>query len=265
MSTVGAMYHALTNALPEPFRRRVTRAVDRQPVRRTVSGWEMLLPRGTARQYAGNYEPVTTRWIRETAPTTTGALVDVGAHVGYYTLLLATTCPDRQVIAYEPVAENLKLLRKNVATCPRVEVIDAAVGERTGPRGMRIVTSSSEHGFYASPRTELRKIETVEEVRLDALPEPIGFVKIDTEGAEIEALNGLGAMRPHLVVEWAPHIQEAAGRHPMDLIDWLTGPYAITVLADMTGRTLSLDATLDEYRHGTFDGFANLACVPRTS
>lgn len=60
---------------------------------------------------------------------------DVGAHVGYYTLLAAIhTGPKGKVYAFEPVPRNLAFLRKHLALnrIGNAEVVEAAVSSAAG-------------------------------------------------------------------------------------------------------------------------------------
>lgn len=60
---------------------------------------------------------------------------DVGAHVGFYTLLLAELVgPDGRVFAFEPLPGNLELLRRHVEMngYRNVRVVPAALGDFDG-------------------------------------------------------------------------------------------------------------------------------------
>ena len=62
----------------------------------------------------GRYEPETTRLFKETVKPGM-VVVDIGAHVGYYTLLAAKQVgPDGKVYAFEPEPGNHALLLKNI-------------------------------------------------------------------------------------------------------------------------------------------------------
>src|SRR3989304_1382083 len=65
-----------------------------------------------------------------------GAVVyDIGAHVGYYTLLASVLCgPSGKVFAFEPSPRNLSRLRWHVSAngCRNVIVFDNALSDRVG-------------------------------------------------------------------------------------------------------------------------------------
>lgn len=126
---------------------------------------------------------------------------DVGANVGYFTLLMSRLCGETgKVLAFEPHAPNLVYLRRHLDLnrCTNVTVVRAAVGARSGRA--RFAPTHSRWTARLDPAGELE----VEVVSLDALlaagTSPPAFVKIDAEGAEIEVLRGAG----RLVLESGP-------------------------------------------------------------
>ncbi len=82
----------------------------------------------------GKYEPYETQLIlRQTKIGDT--VVDVGANIGYYTLLLANKVGKTgKVYAFEPDKINFEILAKNVKenNLENVVMINAAVGKKEG-------------------------------------------------------------------------------------------------------------------------------------
>lgn len=117
---------------------------------------------------------------------------DVGAHVGFYTLLFAQlTGPKGKVYAFEPVPENLAYLRRHVAMngFRNVEVLPVALCDHDGMEMFDRGPDSSMGRL--DPQGELR----VECRQADALLEsgdvrPPDIVKIDVEGGEADVLRG---------------------------------------------------------------------------
>jgi FkbM family methyltransferase len=121
---------------------------------------------------------------------------DIGAHVGYYTLLSARMAGSSgKVFAFEPLPRNARYLERHVELneAKNVTIIEAAVTDETG-------TSS----FVQSPTSLEGRISpegglTVETVSLDDLLTsgriaPPNVVKIDVEGAEALVLAGASAV-----------------------------------------------------------------------
>jgi FkbM family methyltransferase len=130
---------------------------------------------------------------------------DVGAHVGFYTLLAAQCVgPRGQVVAFEPELRNLGYLRRHLELnrVTNVEVVEAAVAAASGWGNFRPGLSPSMGRLASAGATRVPTVAL--DVLVDeGLPAP-GVVKMDIEGGEAEALLGarrvLTAHHPRLLV-----------------------------------------------------------------
>lgn len=135
-------------------------------------------------------------------------VLDIGARHGEFSLL-ASAVRGANVLAFEPMSENIEILRANLALnhpC-QVSVFPFALGDRN-----RVVTGRIYSGMFSSPRLDspLRSA-TIQMRALDDLVSSIQavsgevLVKIDVEGFEIDVLKGserfLRRAKPRLVVE----------------------------------------------------------------
>jgi FkbM family methyltransferase len=142
------------------------------------------------------------------------AVIDVGANIGYFTMLLASLVgASGLVVAVEPNPENIKLLEasRRVNGFDQVLVIQAAAGRRTGLLALNVSHSNGMTGELRDDVDALFASRPVPCFALDAiLPKDrqFDFVKIDTEGAELNALIGLSETidrdRPIIVSEFSP-------------------------------------------------------------
>jgi FkbM family methyltransferase len=145
---------------------------------------------GVASYWLGSYEFYKQR-LFERIVTPGSVVFDIGAHVGFYTLLSSVLVGAvGEVFAFEPVPRNLHYLcehlRLNHAT--NVKVVEAAVADACG------TTLFDESANSATGHLSTQGKLCVRVVSLDALvPGEItipDFVKVDVEGAEWLVLNG---------------------------------------------------------------------------
>jgi len=130
--------------------------------------------------------------------TSAQCLADVGANIGLVSLALAHACPNLHVYAFEPdpiIASRFKSnLVLNPNLIPRVKLIEKAVADHVGTARFQSAASgyNIEVGHLAD---EALGSITVEMVRLDTffalLDDYPDIVKIDIEGAELRALDGM--------------------------------------------------------------------------
>jgi FkbM family methyltransferase len=117
------------------------------------------------------------------------------------------------VVAVEPNPENIKLLEasRRVNGCDQVLVIQAAAGRQTGLLALNVSHSNGMTGELPDNVDAVFAARPVPCFALDAiLPKDKHFnlVKIDAEGAELNALIGLSETmdrdRPVIVSEFSP-------------------------------------------------------------
>ena len=119
--------------------------------------------------------------------------LDVGANIGLSTILLARVA--KRVIAYEPSPPNVQFLRRNLELngISNVEVRAAAVSSAGGTVRFHVMAFGAGSHVVAAGHVAGDSMTAAEApaVALDdeALP-PVGFIKIDAEGHEPDALAG---------------------------------------------------------------------------
>lgn len=194
----------------------------------------------------GRHEPETAAQLRRHIQTGMTVL-DIGAHVGYYTRLASERVgTGGHVIAFEPNPSNHAMLRRNVGKRENVTLMQVALAAEEGTAELhdylmmsasgslhydptlRDVQLASTHrdNDYA-PRLEgdfqPRKY-TVRTARVDDLLAEMGIqqvdvIKMDIEGAELGALRGMTrtiAQSPKLalIMEYNPLGLQAFGNVP---------------------------------------------------
>jgi FkbM family methyltransferase len=160
----------------------------------------------------GQWDPVV-RAVLEAYLAPGGVFIDVGANIGYFTLLAAERVgPQGRVVACEP---SLRALRKlthhlHLNQCRNVTLIAAALGAAAGAAELRWAPESNiggtaiGRGTASQGRTERVPVTTLDEVvaRLEVQPQ---LLKVDVEGYEAHVFRGgcetLRTHRPAIVTE----------------------------------------------------------------
>jgi len=153
---------------------------------------------------------------------------DVGANIGFHTVALARGVGSTgRVLAVEPVPDNAAALRANLARngLANVQVFEVAAGATRGEIELELTRDPafvSAHGAVGGGPAGRRlrvPLEPIDRLWESAGSPAVRVMKIDTEGAEPEGLQGaeklLRACRPALLLE----ANDEARRRVLD--DWL--------------------------------------------
>jgi FkbM family methyltransferase len=189
----------------------------------------------------GLWETHVTQWLQETLrPGQT--FVDVGANVGYFTLLGAQLVgPQGNVVAVEAHPGLADLLRRNVVMNGLFGYVTtwnrAAWSSSTTVHLHQRLNYSGASSVGAIGQEALDRLGDVEEmvevqaVAVDDLLEGLPCVdvlKMDIEGAELQAFTGLSRTLEKsrtiaVMFEWAPALIEGVGDKAEALVDLLEG------------------------------------------
>lgn len=150
------------------------------------------------------------------------SVLDLGANIGLFALNVLRRYGGRTTVtAVEPDPENVRLLRRNVATngySHNVEILEAAVGRAEGRADFSSgLAELSQLSHLAAERRRRRAPDrlTVRVVDFFSLAQRHAFIKMDIEGAEWAILRDrrLRGLEPlALVLEW--HREGAGTSHP---------------------------------------------------
>ena len=173
-------------------------------------------------------------------------VLEIGANVGFFTLLFSRLAgPGGRVIAFEPDADNFRLLVKNLKAngAANVTCVHKAVAEKDGKA--RLFFSEEhrgDHRIYDSG--DGRPAVEIETAALDSfLPADtrVDFIKMDIQGAEYAALLGMERTlrrQPQLAMlcEFSPSLLRRAGADPERFLAGLAGTgFSIKLLDEENG------------------------------
>lgn len=124
-------------------------------------------------------------------------LYDVGAHAGYYALIGSRLVGESgKVFAFEPLPRNLWYLREHIRlnAAHNITVIDSAVCGKSCK--MRFRTGSSVGGHIDTSGDLVVNGVDLDGLSAQGIPQP-DFIKMDIEGAELEALSAAREVLMH--------------------------------------------------------------------
>ncbi len=163
------------------------------------------------------YEPYETQLILRQLKKD-GVVVDVGANIGYYTILMADKV--KKIYAFEPDKISFEILKKNIAAnkLKNVTAINAAVGSKEEIKNLyKSKENLGDHKLYKTQKQEFLQKEAVEVIKLDNYlkDEKIEMIKIDTQGWEPEVIEGAKNIikkdSPVIFLEYSPSSYKLAG------------------------------------------------------
>jgi FkbM family methyltransferase len=125
---------------------------------------------------------------------------DVGANIGYYSLLGAKANPELKICAFEPVSEICQILRNNISLNGFVNIVveDKAITDETQMVQIfvpsdNITSASTNRDFHVNEKRYQREVVGIrldDYISQERIPMP-DLIKIDVETAEIQVLKGM--------------------------------------------------------------------------
>ena len=154
-------------------------------------------------------------------------ILDVGANIGYYSMMIASALGGRcEIHAFEPAEETHARLTRNIAlnglTCIRAH----RVGLADVPGWARILRPAGNSGAaYLEGGGRETPVSTLDHFVREQALRRVDFIKIDVEGLEERVLRGasevLSRHRPMLLVELQPLTLQRAGSSVSRLLELL--------------------------------------------
>jgi FkbM family methyltransferase len=202
----------------------------------TVLGHKMYLDPLDSLNLSVNkiYEPYETQLVLRIVKLNS-IVVDIGANIGYYTLIFAKLVGrEGKVIAFEPESHNFQLLRKNVTINGYSDIVrleQKAVSNRDEKQKLYL-NQKNLGGHRINEPTDCShdSLQVIETISLDKYlannSNHIDFVKMDIEGAEYLALEGMHSIlrQSHsirLMVAFHPPFIREYGYAPEQVIEFL--------------------------------------------
>ena len=223
----------LTNEL-EKVRLNKSKKIMEKVIKEDVNGCKMNLikndhPITTSIMETGQWEKKTTKFIKENLkPGQT--FVDVGASVGYYTLLASKLVGSTgKVYSFEPAEESQQVLARNLAEneIKNVVVYNCALSNnKEFKTKLYIGDAPGQNSLIDSDNRQFKEVNNDIFDRLNKKENIIpDMIKIDVEGAQLEVLKGM-EMILSLHREMTIIVEDYAG----EAVEWLAKNYGFKVV-----------------------------------
>jgi len=121
-------------------------------------------------------------------------VIDIGAHIGLFSIYASQFCHAGKILAFEPIKENYDVLLENIQLnhLSNVSAFNLAVSDKSS--SLKIYLNQSDnaaHTIYGAGKNFIEiKSTTLKEI-IDSKCDEIDMIKLDCEGAEYDILESL--------------------------------------------------------------------------
>jgi len=214
-------------------------------------------------------------------------IVDLGAHIGYFTKLFSKLVGKNGVVyAFEADPENFQILQRNVKNLRNVRIYQMAITDHAGmidfyhceeKAGCHSILPNVPLNF------KMRKITVpasdLETILLKEGVTKFDMIKMDIEGGESAAINGMENILKQnhdmsIVVEFAPDWITTAGNNPLNFLKKLAS-FGFTIFAIRTNQLVKLNPNdpksyekflvKEPNATDSYNNFINLYCTKTAS
>lgn len=195
-------------------------------------------------------------------------VIDVGANIGQYGQQLRAYGYEGRIVSFEPVAAMADRLRQVAEGDPDWRVYTLALGREDRTDTINVVYGSmssllgptdfgnTRYKRFQKTRTQeitLRRLDGLLDEALAGIDDPRPYLKLDTQGFDLEAYAGAGerirefvGMQSEValmqIYEGMPRMDEAIRTYEADGFE-VTGMYPVT-REERTGRVLEFDCVM---------------------
>lgn len=166
------------------------------------------------------------------------SILDIGAHIGIFSIYASVLNPQSQIIALEPEPNNYKLLKENLKlnNLKNITPIQSAL-ITDNKSSTKLYLSKNTHNHSTNKPTNQSTPITVPAINLERLMKEhkikkIGLLKMDIEGAEFKIISNI--QYPifnhikNLVLEYHPAPHKVQGK-PIDYLISIIKPHGFSV------------------------------------
>jgi FkbM family methyltransferase len=178
--------------------------------------------------FFGAYEPIES-FLLQNILEENDIVVDAGANIGFYTLLMAQKVKTGKIFGFEPVPKNFATLKHNISSSPhqhKVSLQNNGLWHEKNLLQFSLDKSMEDNigSFTAGKVENALQRESCAVFPLDEFCQSfskLDFIKMDIEGAELSALRGaqktIERLRPQFMIEINRKACERFGYSPDEI------------------------------------------------
>lgn len=118
-----------------------------------------------------------------------GLFFDIGANIGNHCIQFKYYFPNIEIWAFEPYLENYLLLKQNTKSYNNVKCFNVGIGSTTSL--VHFSDGSLENSGVVHIVDQSNNVNLVLKLDNLVIPKPVSFIKIDIEGHEYSAFEGM--------------------------------------------------------------------------
>jgi FkbM family methyltransferase len=204
-----------------------------------------------------SYEPFESSIIRSLAPNI-DTMLDIGANIGWYSLLVASINPRSSIHSFEPIPVTFDRLSENCSLNKAESITCHNFGFSNEPGSFPFYYYSEGSGNASIQNLAGREDAQVIECELRTLGDfclhlppssTIDFIKCDVEGNELFVFQGSSSVleehKPILLVELLRKWCAPFGYHPNEVLELMFGLGYSAYGVNASGDLVSIESILD--------------------
>jgi FkbM family methyltransferase len=225
ISVVAKIYQIIT-----PWFVRNNKVINFESFKIQVISGKRISGVATMLMFKKQYEPTTTQVFKKIL-SIGDIVVDVGANIGYFTLLSGSIVGNTgQVFSFEPEPNNRKALNDNIAlnNFTNIQTYDFALSNRVGTSKFYLSDDDPRHSLIQTDdhsSSMIINVTTLDNIEL-LNKKQVKLLKTDTEGNELSVLQGSERVIRqsnfiNLIVEMNMKAMQSSGSSLKELWDYL--------------------------------------------